>query len=74
MPGERARLTVPDVLFLLLSFGFLAALYPVFWDGLQANADKMSTGTAYLFQLLLPFAILVLFTMIYATAVRGVRL
>lgn len=67
----RARITLPDVLFLLMSLAFLGALYPVFMDGFRENVSIMSTGTAYLLQMVLPLAVLVLLSVIYVKAIAG---
>jgi len=71
MLGNRARLTLPDVLFVLMSLAFVGALWPVVAAALQTNAGVMSTGSSYIYQLLLPVAILVLFSVIYLKAVAG---
>ncbi|QLD84611.1 hypothetical protein HWV23_02710 [Natronomonas halophila] len=72
MPSDtRGRLTVPDIAFLTFSIAIVAALYPVFWERLQANVGVMSTGTAYLFQLILPLAVLVLLGVIFVKATAG---
>ena len=68
---RRGRLTVPDVIFLLASVAFLGALYPVFWSGFRANINLLSPGTAYLFQLILPLAIIVLLSVVYVKAAGG---
>lgn len=71
MLGERARMTLPDVLFVLMSVAFLGALWPVVADALQTNAGAMSAGSSLIYQLLLPVAVLVLFSTIYLKAVAG---
>lgn len=68
---DRARITVPDVLFIVFSVASIAALYPVFWSGLEDRAGGMTTGELYLFQLILPFALLVVVSMVYVSAVGG---
>jgi hypothetical protein len=67
----RARITLPDVLFVLMSLAYLGALYPVFREGLETRAHLMTTGELYLFQMILPLGILVLFTVIYVKAAGG---
>lgn len=69
----RGRLTVPDIAFVTFSLAIVAALYPVFWDRFQANLGVMSTGTAYLFQLILPLLVLVMLGTVYVKATAGVR-
>lgn len=68
----RARLTIPDVLFILLSVGVLGALYPVFFDLLEQNVDSMGTASEWLWQLFLPLAILVLLSVLWVKTTRGV--
>lgn len=70
---HRGRLTVPDVVFVLASVAILGALAPVFYDALRGNTAEMTTGTLYLFQLIIPFALLVLLSMIYVKATAGVK-
>lgn len=69
--GSRGRLTIPDVLYLLVTMAFMGALYPVFHAGLVANASYLSTGEAYLLKLLLPLMVLVFAGVIFLTARRG---
>jgi hypothetical protein len=69
---ERARLTLPDLAYVLASIAFLGALYPVFWDSVQGRLGELSTGTVYLLQLVLPLALLVLLYVIYIKATAGV--
>jgi cytochrome c biogenesis factor len=71
MLGIRGRLTVPDILFVLFAMVALGALWPVVYESLQLNADQLSTGEAYLYQLLLPGALLVLLGGIWQKAIRG---
>lgn len=73
MHGDhRGRLTVPDVVFVLAAIAVIGALSPVFYDALRSNTSEMSTGTLYLLQLIIPFAIAVLFSVIYMKATAGV--
>lgn len=71
MYDDRGQITVPDLAYLLMTFAFIGGLYPVFHTGLGENFGLMSDGTVYLFRLFLPFAILVIFTVIYVTASGG---
>lgn len=70
--NARGRLTVPDVAFLLASLFILRALWPVLNSGYIANLGQMSTATAWLIRLILPLAILVLFSMLWLKATAGV--
>jgi len=68
---NRARITLPDILFITWSLGMLAALWPVFYNLFQDNADVIPTGAEYLWLMILPFAILILLTVIYMKAAEG---
>lgn len=70
--SRRARITVPDLMFTLFSLAALGALYPVFHDHFQANLDVMGTGPEWLWQMVLPMALLVLMSVIYLKATQGV--
>jgi len=65
---SRARLTLPDVMFVTMSFAFLAALYPVFAESYRSNVGLLDPGSRLLYQALLPLALLVLLTVIYVKA------
>lgn len=71
MSRERGRLTLPDLVYVLMSLAVLGALWPVVQSGLEANAGVVGTGPAYIFLLLLPLAALVLLTLIWRTAAGG---
>jgi ABC-type dipeptide/oligopeptide/nickel transport system permease component len=72
MQGTRARLTVPDVAFLLVSLYILRVLWPVLNSGFINNLGELSTATAWLVRLILPLAILMLFSMLWLKATAGV--
>jgi cytochrome c biogenesis factor len=65
----RGRLTIPDVVFALVSIAFLSALVPIVMD-LLASSD-LGTGTTYLFRLVPPLAVLVLIAGAFRKSVRG---
>ena len=69
---DRGRLTVPDVALLLASLAILRILWPVMNTGFINNLSEISTPTAWLFRLVLPLAILVLFSMLWLKATSGV--
>jgi hypothetical protein len=71
---DRARLTLPDIAFIVFSMAALGALYPVFSDAFAENVGHLTTGTALIFQLVLPLAILVFLYVIYRKAIRGAQL
>ena len=68
---NRGRLTLPDVVFVLATLAFMTPLYLVLSDGLDENAAQIGDGTAYLIQLILPMAVLVMLALIWAKAVAG---
>jgi len=68
---DRGRITLPDVVFLVFGLACLAALGPVFYDLLGQNAGELGTGAGLLFQALIPALIVVIFGLIYVTAVGG---
>lgn len=70
---SRARITVPDIVYVLASLAILGALYPVLADGIASNVGELDTGTLYLIRLVLPMAILILFSMVYVKATAGVK-
>jgi len=72
MHGTRGRLTVPDVAFLLMSLMVLRILWPVLNTEFLNNLGEMSTATAWLFRLVLPVAILVMFSLLWLKATAGV--
>lgn len=69
---DRGRLTVPDVALLLASLAILRILWPVMQTGFMNNLGEMSTPTAWLWRLVLPMAILVMFSMLWLKATAGV--
>ena len=71
MIDERARLTIPDLVYALMSLAFLGALAPVFYSGLESNLDLMSTGEEYLFQLITPMLVLILLSVIWVKTIGG---
>lgn len=67
----RARLTVPDVVYIAATLFLLGVLAPVFMKGLNGNLGDMSKGTVWLFRLLLPLLVLVFLSAIFRKAVGG---
>jgi hypothetical protein len=65
---QRGRLTLPDVMFVTMSFAFLAALYPVFAESYRFADQFLAPGSRLLYQAILPLALLVLLTVIYVKA------
>lgn len=71
MTTARARITIPDLMFTLMSLAFLGALWPVFYSVMEQQALDMDPGTLYIYQLLLPGLIIVMFSLVYAKAAGG---
>lgn len=69
--SREARITIPDLMMWLAAFAFLAALYPVYHEALVQHAGEISPGTAFLWQLVLPLALLVFFSIIFVKAIGG---
>lgn len=68
---ERGRLTLPDVLYVLMTVAFIGALWPVVMDAIEENHAEMSTGAEYIYLLVLPLGVLVLLSVIYLKATAG---
>lgn len=68
---SRGRLTVADAILFLASMAFLAPLAVVFMQSLDENAGLLSQGSAYLYQMIPAFAVLILLSMIYVKAIGG---
>jgi hypothetical protein len=71
---DRARVTIPDVAFVLFTVALLGALYPVFSDALAGSAGQLSPGVALLLQLVLPAIVLVMLYSLYQKAIRGAQI
>jgi cytochrome c biogenesis factor len=56
---DRGRLTLPGLVILLLAFAYLGALYPVYSDLLNGTVGDLSTGEAFVYQMFLPWILLV---------------
>lgn len=59
MLDDRGRLTLPGLVIFLLAIAYLGALGPVYMDLLNGSVDHLSTGEAFIYQLFLPFILLV---------------
>lgn len=71
--NDRARLTITDVLFVLIAVMALTAFYPVFADLLNQNASSMGRGASLIMQTVLPVSIIVLIGYIYIRAGVGAQ-
>lgn len=68
---RRGRITIVEVLMSLFTIGFLAALWPVVQDAIDTSAATLNAGELYMFRLLLPLMLLVLFSVIFVQASAG---
>jgi hypothetical protein len=69
---DRARITIPNLLFWLMAMAFLGALAPVFFEALRAASSEAGEGTLLMYRLLFPIAVIVLMGVIWRTATAGV--
>lgn len=68
---DRARLTLIDLVYILMALAYLGALYPVFSSSLESNSDSIAPGPGLLLQLILPITVLVLLTVIWVKTIGG---
>lgn len=68
---SRAQLTIPDLVFAVAALVTLTPLAAAFYSTLDANAGELGTGTAYLFQMVVPGLVLTLLIIVFAIAVGG---
>lgn len=67
---RRARLTIPDLMRVVMAMAVFAALWPVVQHGLD-NSSGLSTGDAYLLTLAAPAILLVLLVLSYRASLGG---
>lgn len=67
----RARLTITDLVYVVLGMAALAALYPPYRMVLSAASGSLDHGTMLLFQTVLPVALVVLLSVLYIEARGG---
>lgn len=72
MRGEtRARLTIADLMHVVLAVAILGGLAPIYYESLNHAAPHLTTGGGFLWQLFYPVATLVLFGVIWRKAAAG---
>jgi len=71
MTMDRARITVPDIVMTVGVIAILGILYPVLSDAISTQSSTMSTPTAFMFQIMLPMALLVILARIFQKATVG---
>lgn len=71
MLDDRARITVSDVVLTVFALLVVGALAPVFYDGLDSNANVIGQGPGLILQALIPLMIIVLLRRIWVAAVEG---
>lgn len=70
---NRARLTLTDVIYLLLALAALAALYPVFSTLLTAVTPNLSEGEQLIYSTVLPVSVMIILSVMYIEAQAGLR-
>jgi hypothetical protein len=68
---SRGRLTIQDLPLILMALGIIGGLTPVLYMVFDQRASDLTTGQAYLIQLLVPSLLIVLMGVIYLTATSG---
>jgi len=68
---DRARLTPIDAIFIGVAIFVLGNLAPAVYTVFSNNAGSMSTGTAYVWQLIFPGLIVTILVVTYVTGVSG---
>lgn len=72
MTGDRARLTLLDVVYIAASLAVLAFLAQVFYPILQEQAGELGTGTGLLVQTLVPALVIAILYITFAIATSEV--
>lgn len=72
MSDTRGRLTLPDVAFITMSIAVFGALAPVLYTIINDNASELTTGQAYLIQIVVPLTVIVIMGVVYRVATAGV--
>jgi hypothetical protein len=68
---DRARITIPDVIEVLVVLFFIGALWPVLRAGYAANSDIVPQGAGVLGLFILPLALLVTYFAVFRRTIRG---
>jgi len=68
---DSARLTITDIIYILVALAAIAAMWPTFTFVLSLVSDRLSQGEELLFTTMLPVAVLVLLAIIYIEARSG---
>lgn len=66
---DRGRLTIPDVVVVLVVLFFVGALFPLYRSSVADVAAEVSTGVLLLAGFLLPLLLLVVFYSVFRRAV-----
>lgn len=69
---DRARLTITDLILFFASFAFLAIMWPLMAEVMDKSGGALNTGEQFVWLLVLPLGIVVMFLAIYRTAIAGV--
>lgn len=73
MSESRGRITITEIVTAVFVLAAIRGLWPVVIDSLEGALPMLSVGETYLFRLLLPLMILVMFGAIYITSGQGAR-
>lgn len=68
---SRAQLTIPDVVFFGVGLAILGAFSPVIYQLLDMRADQLSTGSAFLLQMVVPGVLVTMLIILFAIASGG---
>ena len=68
---NRARLTITDIIWVVIAVFAVSGLYPAYNTLFQDTASSMDPTTTVAFQLILPVALVVLLAIIFAEATGG---
>ncbi|WP_136602224.1 hypothetical protein [Salinigranum halophilum] len=70
---DRARITITDVVYLLLAVFALAAFYPALQSVMAPLAPRLPVGQQLVLTTILPLAVLVILGVTYSEAMEGLR-
>lgn len=67
--GERARLTIVDVVFIAVALAAVGFLIGPMYAAMNANISELDTGTAYLMRMVPAGLVLTLLVIAYTSAI-----
>lgn len=69
----RARITITDLVYVLLGLAAISGLYPAYMEALGVATPYLSEGEQLMFATLLPFGIIIILATMYMKAATGSR-